>query len=96
MVVEIAQSARKHGVRDDQIRFVIEHCGRAFDQPAADGALGESRLVFLGDDAHGVPLEAVAVANEAGELRVIHAMKLRARYPREYEEAVPWRKLSSS
>jgi hypothetical protein len=32
--VEIAPSARKHGVRDDQIRFVIEHCGRAFDQPA--------------------------------------------------------------
>ncbi len=96
MTVEIADSARKHGVQDDQIRFVIEHCGLAFDQPAPDDAPGDSRLVFLGDDAHGVPLEVVAVANEAGDLRVIHAMTLRAKYQREYEEAVPWRKLSSS
>jgi hypothetical protein len=33
----------------------------------------------------------VAVANAAGELRIIHAMKLREKYRREYEEAVPWR-----
>jgi hypothetical protein len=52
---------RKHGVRDEQIRLVIAHCGLAFDQPAPDGAPGESRLVFLGDDPHGVPLEVVAV-----------------------------------
>lgn len=62
----------------------------------------ESRLVFLGDDAHGFSLEprlfaeVVAVANEAGVLRVIHALKLRAKYRREYEEAVPRRKLSLS
>jgi len=94
--IEIAESARKHGVRDDQIHFVVEHCGLVFDQPAPGGAAGESRLVFLGDDAHGVPFEVVAVANAADDLRVIHAMKLRATYQREYEEAVPWRKLSSS
>ncbi|MGH2866447.1 MAG: hypothetical protein ACRDNK_02620 [Solirubrobacteraceae bacterium] len=96
MTVEIAESARRHGVGDDQIRFVIEHCGLAFDQPAPDDSRGESRLVFLGDDSHGVALEVVAVANQTGDLRVIHAMKLRATYQREYEEAVPWRKLSSS
>jgi hypothetical protein len=38
----------------------------------------------------------VAVTNKTGALRVIHAMKLRAKYHREYEEAVPWRKFSSS
>lgn len=96
MTIEIAEAARKHGVGDDQIRFVIEHCGLAFDQPTPDDAPGEGRLVFLGDGAHGVALEVVAVANEAGDLRVIHAMKLRAKYQQEYEEAVPWRRLSSS
>jgi uncharacterized DUF497 family protein len=96
MAVEIAESARKHGVKDVQIHFLIDHCGLAFAQPAPDGAPGQDRLVFLGDDAHGVALEAVAVANDAGDLRVIHAMKLRRKYRREYEEAVPWRRLSSS
>ncbi len=96
MPVAIAASARKHGVRDHQIRFVIDHCGLAFDQPAPDGAPGGSRMVFLGDDEHGLPLEVVAVANEVGELRVIHAMKLRPKYQREYEEAIAWRRLGSS
>jgi uncharacterized DUF497 family protein len=94
--VEIAPSARKHGVKDDQIRFVIDHCGLAFDQPVPDDAPGRHRLVFLGDDEHGVALEVVAVDNDEGELRVIHAMKLRAKYQREYEEAIPWRTLGSS
>ena len=96
MPVEIAASARKHGVRDDQIRFVIDHCGLAFDQPAPEDAPGRHRLVFLGDDEHGVPLEVVAVENEDGELRVIHAMKLRPKYQREYEEAIAWRTQGSS
>jgi hypothetical protein len=78
------------------MRFVVEHCGLVFDQPARDGADDGSRLVFLGDDAHGVPFEVVAVTNDSGDLRVIHAMKLRPEYQREYEEALPWRKLSSS
>jgi hypothetical protein len=78
------------------MRFVVEHCGLVFDQPAPDGTYQESRLMFLGDDAYGVPLEVMAVADHAGELRVIHAMKLRPKYQREYAEAVPWRKLSSS
>jgi hypothetical protein len=52
--------------------------------------------VFLGDGEHGVPLEVVAVANDEGELRVIHAMKLRPKYQREYEEAIAWRTPGSS
>jgi hypothetical protein len=96
MSIEIAESARKHGIQDDQMRYVVEHCGLAFDQPAPRDAPGESRLVFLGDDEHGVPLEIVAVADRTGDLRVIHAMKLRPKYQTEYDEALPWRKLSSS
>lgn len=96
MSIDIAESARRHGIRDDQIRYVIEHCGLVFDQPAAEAMPGENRLVYLGDDEHGVPLEVVAVENASGDLRVIHAMTLRPKYQQEYEEAVPWRRLSSS
>lgn len=96
MPVTITESARRHGIRDDQILYLIDHCGLAFDQPEPEDAPGESRLVFLGDDERDVPLEIVAVENEAGDLRVIHAMPLRPSYQREYEEAIPWRKLSSS
>lgn len=78
------------------MRFVIGHCGLVFDQPAPVGGVGQDRVVYLGDDAHGVPLEVVAVANAAGDLRVIQAMKLREKYRREYEEAVPWRIQPSS
>jgi len=94
--IEIAEAARRHGVSEDRIRYVVDHCGLVFDQPAPDAAPGESRLIYLGDDEHGVPLEIVAVESESGGVRVIHAMKLRSRYQKEYEEAIPWRKLSSS
>lgn len=81
---------------DDQITFVIRHCGLAFDEPAPGDGAGEDRLVFLGDDGHGVQLEVIAVIDHAGDLRVIHAMKLRRKYQRYYEEAVPWRIITSS
>jgi len=96
MLVEIAESPENMVYAMIRSASWSSTCGLAFDQPAPGGAVSESRLVFLGDDAHGVPFEVVAVANEAGDLRVIHAMKLRAKYQREYEEAIPWRKLSSS
>jgi uncharacterized DUF497 family protein len=95
-VIQVTRAARKHGITDEQIRYVIEHCGLMFDQPAPVGGVGQDRIVYLGDDAHGVPLEVVAVANAAGDVRVIHAMKLREKYRREYEEAVPWRTAPSS
>ena len=66
------------------------------DQPVPDDAAGGHRLVFLGDDEHEAPLEVVAVVNDARDFRVIHAMKLRSKYQREYEEAIPWRTAGSS
>lgn len=96
MAITITESALRHGIRDEQILYVIDHCGLVFDQPAPDDAPGESRLVYLGDDEHDVHLEVVAVENESGDVRVIHAMNLRPIYQSEYEEAIPWRKLRSS
>lgn len=48
-------------------------------------------MVYLGDDEAGVAIEIVAVEGEGGELIVIHAMKMRRSYKRQYEEALPWR-----
>jgi hypothetical protein len=49
------------------------------------------RLVYLGDDATGTPLEVVVVELGADELLVIHAMPLREKYLRQYREARRWR-----
>jgi hypothetical protein len=48
-------------------------------------------LLFLGDDAAGVPLEIVAVELADGWLRVVHAMPMRHSYRDLYEEAAKWR-----
>jgi hypothetical protein len=53
-------------------------------------------LVFLGDDEAARATEVVGVetepdANGEGHLRVIHAMALREKYRRRYEEAKRWR-----
>lgn len=52
--------------------------------PATGGRQG--RIVFLGDDATGRALEVMAVTTEQG-LLVIHAMDLRRKWRRHYEEA---------
>jgi hypothetical protein len=43
--------------------------------------------VLLGDDAGGVALEVIGIELEDESLLVIHAMPLRGRYRRQYEEA---------
>lgn len=69
---------------------MIEHCGLVFRVPPPAGQLDE-RLLFLGDDGAGIPLEVMAVELEVGTLYVIHAMDLRERYRPQYEEAKRWR-----
>jgi hypothetical protein len=88
-----ARAATKHRISRERSRYVIEHCGLRFDQaPPADSPENASlRLVFLGDDMDGVPLEVMAVELEDGGLLVIHAMPLRGRYRAQYEEAKKWR-----
>ena len=50
------------------------------------------RVLFLGDDLEGVPLEVVAVELEELDFLVIHALGLRDRFRAFYEEAKRWRK----
>lgn len=88
MKLKWARAATKHRISRDRSRYVIEQCGLRFEQePPADASAGAStRLVFLGDDANGAELEVMAIELEDGSLLVIHAMPLRERYRKQYEE----------
>ena len=89
-----ARSATKHRISRERSRYVIAHCGLRFKQePPRDAPVGaSSRLVFLGDDADGIALEVMGVELDNENLLVIHAMPLRDRYRKQYEEAMKWRK----
>jgi hypothetical protein len=91
--VRFARSATKHRISKERIRYVISHCGLAFEEPAParDAEALDDRLVILGDDANGKALEVMAVEGSKGELVVIHAMRLREKYKTQYAEAKQWR-----
>lgn len=89
-----ARAATKHRISRERSRYVIEHCGLRFEQaPPSDAQENASlRLVFLGDDEEGAALEVMTVELEDEGLLVIHAMPLRDRYRKHYEEAKKWRR----
>ncbi len=86
--ISIAPSAHRHRVSDARIRHVIRRCGLRF----YDGEM----ILFLGDDADGNALEVGGFENDdASAVRVVHAMRLRARYRTDYLEALLWRNPSA-
>jgi uncharacterized DUF497 family protein len=89
--IRILSTARKHGITNLQIRFAISHCGLTFVQSPSDDLTEPDRVLVLGDDHAGVPIEILAIEDDSGGLVVIHAMKMRRRYRRQYEEALVWR-----
>jgi hypothetical protein len=88
MSVRFARSATKHRVSKDSIRHVIAHYSVRFEEPppTESPASRSTRIVYLGDDEHGQALEVMAVAGEHGDELVIHAMPLREKYRKHYEE----------
>jgi hypothetical protein len=94
MGVRFARSATRHRVSKERILYVIAHCGRQFEQEPTSRRIDENdpRLVFLGDDQEGCPLEVVAVERFDSSLLVIHVMPLRDKYKAMYEEAKKWRR----
>lgn len=91
--VRFARSATKHRVSKERIRYVIAHCGLAFEEPAptSDADVLDAMLICLGDDPDGRAIEVIAVEGSKEELIVIHAMALRKKYRDQYEEAKRWR-----
>lgn len=81
MAIRFHPSARRHSIAHDRSRYVIEHCGCPIYPPDINGA---DRIVFLGPDPNGVPLEVVGIELIDGDLLVIHAMRLRTAYLEDY------------
>ncbi|GMO48407.1 MAG: hypothetical protein Ta2G_03950 [Termitinemataceae bacterium] len=70
MVIKIIDSARKHGVPDDDIVYVIEHPLEILELE-----YDPQKLLYIGFDRSLRALEVVTVININGEEVVIHAMK---------------------
>lgn len=87
MAIRFAQSASRHRISPDRVRFVVEHCPCPL-YPAT----GEQQdlVLFLGADANGVPLEVIGVELDGGNLLVIHAMRLRRGYRNDYVRVMRW------
>lgn len=75
LTVQILDSARKHGMPDDD----IEHAWRGAMRYVEYEDDGEARLLIIGADRHGRILELVAVPADA-PTRIIHADALRPKF----------------
>ena len=71
--MEIAESARKHGVGDGDMLHAVRHYWRHVD--TADPAV----VVFIGPSLTGAPLE-IAVLRRGARTAIIHAMRARRKY----------------
>ena len=71
--MDIYQSARKHGITDDDITHAVQQAVVAADVPGPQSAL-------LGPDRAGNMLEVVTVVRKNGTEIVIHAMRMRRIY----------------
>jgi hypothetical protein len=85
--VRFARAATRHRVSKGRIRHVIANFHLRFEEPPpAGGRARASRMVYLGEDAQGQVLEVMAVEMENHEMLVIHAMPLRDKYKKKYED----------
>lgn len=78
--VEIHRTARKHRVRDEDVRHAVAHAvysGEVDDDGEEEGPL---RVLYLGPDRAGNLLEVVVIELDDGSQLAIHAMKMQARY----------------
>ena len=71
--MEIYESARSHGIADEDILHAVEHAH-------AVGEQDDGKVLYLGPDLAANLLEVVAVVREDGSEIVIHAMRMRAKY----------------
>ncbi len=87
MAIVFRRSAGRHGISEERTRYVISTCRCPLYAPD-DERDARDRVVFLGPDAGGVPLEVVGIELDNGDLVVIHAMRLRRAYAVAYEQVM--------
>lgn len=73
--MELRDSARKHGITDDEVEYAWHNAMRVIEYEYD----GEDRLLVIGADQHGRLLELVAVPADR-PTRVIHADLLRPKF----------------
>ena len=73
--MDVHESARKHGVDDEDIKHAARNAMAVDDQD------DDTRL-YLGPARTGEPLEVVTIVRDDGSELVIHAMKMRPKYRR--------------
>lgn len=73
--MQISESARRHGVDDEDMAHAWENAIRYVEFEYE----GEERLLMIGADRHGRMLELVAVPAH-GPTRIIHADRLRPKF----------------
>ncbi len=88
MALIFFQSAFKHQISEQRIRYVISHYQPSLVQPPEPPGRPNEQIVYLGDDAHGTALEVMTVMTNSGDEAVIHAMRLRAKYLPDYRRRV--------
>jgi hypothetical protein len=89
VATRFAASASRHGISEDRARYVIEHCADPlYPGPADQG--NPARVLFLGPDRNGIPLEVIALELADGDLLVIHAMKLSTKYRGDFDRISRW------
>jgi hypothetical protein len=85
--VRFARAATRHRISKDRIRHVIANFRLRFEEPPpAGGRARANRIVYLGEDEQGQVLEVMAVEADNHEMLVIHAMSLRNKYKKRYEQ----------
>ena len=93
MEIRFAPSAWRHGIDIARVVHVIENCPDPI-YPASSVPGESDRVLFLGPDQRGIPLEVVAIDLPRGELLVIHAMRLRRSYRDDYMRVMSWHERS--
>jgi hypothetical protein len=90
--VKWTRAATRHRISRERVRDALAgRCIYLVEPPRREELRHRGpRRVFLGEHGDGVRLEVMAVLLEGGALLVIHAMPMRERYRREYEEAGEW------
>jgi hypothetical protein len=83
--LEVHPGRPKHKIGKSRAQYVIDNPFVVFRIPAPDDH-SDDRILYLGDDETGRPLEIMTVPIEDGEL-VIHAMDLRTKYRSAYDAA---------